>query len=166
MARPIKLTTHKILIDAPRELVFQKLSSIGRGKMKDDNNESSRIILRNENSIIAEFRTKAGLLTYTTIEQIELFPPERITFKHLKGPLHYAEEEFIFNDVDGKTELVHNGEFIWHWFPIIGRLAGLLYTKPTFEKVIAKHFEITKVNCEERAARSHVFPRKETASSS
>ena len=48
MAKPIQLKSHTVLIDAPRELVFQKLSSIGRGKMKGDTNESSSIILRDE----------------------------------------------------------------------------------------------------------------------
>ncbi len=159
MATPIKLRSHKILIKAPRELVFQMMSSIGRGGIKGDTNESSSVLCRDGDHMIAQFKTKAGPMSYTTIEEIDFEPPERITFKHLSGPLHYAWEEFVYRDVDGDTEVVHNGEFIWHPFPLIGKLAGLMYTRPTFERVIEKHMKVIKDAAEERAARSHVFRR-------
>ena len=147
MARPIRLKTHRVLIGAPREMVFQKMSSFGRGRLKGDNSESCRVISRDGNTLIAEFKTRAGPFSYTTIEQVTLEPPDRIIFKHLKGPLHYAWEEFVFNDVDGDTELIHNGEFIWHWFPLIGWLSGILYTRPTFERAVARHMQEIKVGC-------------------
>ena len=157
MARIIQLESHKVRIEAPCEMVFQKMSSFGRGRLVGDNNESSRIISRDDNSLIVEFRTKAGPFTYTTNEQVTLESPKRITFRHLDGPLRYAWEEFVFNDIDGDTELVHNGEFIWRNLPVVGWLGGRLYTKPMFERVIKKHMWQIKVSCEARAARSHVF---------
>ena len=92
-------------------------------------------------------------------------PSERITFKHLKGPLHYAWEEFVFNDVDGDTELVHSGEFIWHWLPVVGWLGGLVYTKPTFERAIEKHMRQIQATCEARASRSRVFSKRKVTQS-
>ena len=118
MANPIKLTAHKVMIKAPRGLVYQTMSSFGRGKIKGDNNESSSVICREDNVIIAEFKTRAGPIRYTTIERVTLEPEERITFEHLSGPLDYAWEEFVFNDVDSDTELIHNGEFIWKNIPL------------------------------------------------
>ncbi len=163
MTKPIKLKSHSVHIKAPREMVFQKLSSFGRGQLKGDNNESSKVLSRDGDTIIAEFKTRAGPFTYTTVEEITLEPSDRITFRHLTGPLHYAWEEFVFNDVDGDTELVHNGEFIWRRLPLVGWLGGLVYTRPMFERVIEKHFEQVKMNCEARAARSHMFRRREPA---
>ena len=163
MASPIRLKIHRVLIKAPREKVFQKLSSFGRGQMKGDNNETSRVLSRDGDTIIAEFKTKAGPVTYTTVEEVTLEPPDRITFRHLEGPLHYAWEEFVFNDVDGDTELVHNGEFIWSRIPLVGWLGGMVYTKPMFERVIEKHLAQIKVNSDAHAARSHVFRRRESA---
>ncbi len=157
MARPIRLKPHKLLIKAPRELIFQNMSSFGRGRLKGDNSETSRVICQYDDHIIAEFKTKAGLFSYTTIEEITLEPPERITLLHLKGPLHYAREQFTFHDVDGDTELSHEGEFIWRRFPVIGRLAGWIYTKPIFERAVARHMEQVRETCEARAVRSHVF---------
>ena len=179
MAKPIRLKTHWVLIKAPCEMVFQKMSSFGRGRIQGDNNESPKVIARDGNVIVAEFRARAGAgpFTYTTIEQVTLQPSdeqvtlepsERITFKHLKGPLHYACEEFVFNDVDGDTELVHSGEFIWHWLPIVGRLGGLgglVYTKPTFERAIEKHMRQIQATCEARASRSLVFSKRKVTQS-
>ena len=161
MAGPIRLKTHRVLINAPREMVFQKMTSYGRGQLKGDGNESSRVISRDGDTIIAEFTTKAGPITYTTLEEITLEPPERITFRHLEGPLAYAWEEFELNDVDGDTELVHRGEFIWRRLPRLGWLGGRIYTKPIFERVVERHMHEIKVTCDTRATRSHVFKRRQ-----
>ena len=110
-----------------------------------------------------EFVTKSGPFRYTTVEEITLYPPERITFKHLSGPLDYVWEEFVFNDVGGyETELIHNGEIIWKKFPFFGWLGGRIYTKPMFERVLEKHMAQIKESCEARAARSRVFARPKT----
>lgn len=157
MARPIRLRPHRVLIHAPRDMVYQKMSSIGSGRLPGDNNESSRVLCRDGNNIIAEFRTRAGPFSYTTIEQVTLEPPERISFRHLSGPLHDAREAFEFRDVDGDTELVHTGEFIWSRLPLVGWFGGIIYTRPMFERVITKHLKQVKTSCEARAARSRVF---------
>ena len=130
MASPIRLNRHSVLIKAPRDMVYQKMSSFGRGRLQGDNNESSRVISREGEVIIAEFKTKAGPFAYTTVEQVTLEPSERITFLHLEGPLHYAQEEFAFTDVNGDTELVHSGEFIWHRLPVLGWLGGCSIQSP------------------------------------
>ena len=78
-----------------------------------DNNESARVICREGDKLVAEFVTKSWIFKYKTVEEVSIEAPNRITFTHLVGPLHYAWEEFVFSDVDGDTELVHNGEFVW-----------------------------------------------------
>ena len=160
MAKPIRLRPHTIPIRAPRELVFQMMSHFGRGRLPGDNNESSKVLERDGNRLIVEFETKALLATYTTVEEINLHPPDRITFVHLSGPLHYASEEFRFEDVDGRqTDLTHSGEFIWSTFPFFGWFGGIVYTRPVFERTIVKHMAQVKQAAEARAARSRVFPR-------
>ena len=156
MARPIKLKTHRVLMKAPCEMVFQKVSSFGMGRLKDDD-EPSRVISKDGNRLVVEFKSKVGLFTYTTLEEIILEPPERITFRHIEGPLHYAWERFTFTDVDGDTELTHEGEFIWSRMPIIGWFGGMVYTRPVFERTVKKHMEQIRLTCEARAQRSHVF---------
>ena len=165
MAKPIRLREHVVPIKAPRDMVYQKMSSFGSGRLQGDNNESSRVISRDGDTIVAEFKTRVGPLTYTTVEEVVLEPPDRISFTHLKGPLHYAWEQFEFRDVDGDMELVHRGEFVWHWLPVFGWLWGWMYVKPLFERLIVKHMRQVRVSCEARAARSHVFRRRDAAPS-
>ena len=147
-------------IGAPRELVFQMMSHFGRGRLPGDNNESSRVLERDGNRLIVEFQTKALFATYATVEEVNLFPPERITFEHQSGPLHCAREEFKFEDVGNRqTDLTHSGEFIWSTFPLFGWFGGVIYTRPVFERTLVKHIAQVKEAAEARAARSRVFPR-------
>ena len=160
MAKPIKLRQHTVRIRAPRELVFQMMSHFGRGRLSGDNNESSKILERDGNRLVVEFKTKALFATYTTVEVVNLYPSERITFEHLSGPLHHASEAFIFEDIYGKeTYLSHSGEIIWSTFPFFGWFGGIIYTRPVFERTIVKHMAQVKQAAEARAARSRVFPR-------
>ena len=160
MAKPLKLKAHTVRIKAPRDLVFQMMSHFGRGRLPGDNNESSKVLERDGNCLTVEFQTKALFTTYTTVEKVNLFPSERITFEHISGPLHYASEQFAFEDVDYKeTDLTHSGEFIWSTFPFFGRFGGVIYTRPVFERTIVKHMAQVKQAAEARAARSRVFPR-------
>lgn len=136
------------------------MSHFGRGRLPGDNNEASRVLERKENRLIVEFQTKALFTTYTTVEEVNLFPAERIEFKHISGPLQYAREVFVFEDVDGAlTHLTHSGEFILNSRPLFGWLAGITYVKPMFERVIVKHLAQVKQAAEARAARSRVFPK-------
>ena len=160
MAKPVRLKDQSVLIDAPRELVYQVMTAFNRGRIAGDNHESSKVISQNGDSLVVEFKTRAGLFTYTTLEDITLHPPERITFKHLEGPLHYSTEEFIFEDVDGQTRLTHTGEIIWNRLPFFGWLGAVIYTRPMFHRVIDHHLAEVKGACEARAARSHVFRRR------
>ena len=100
VARPIELKPHTVVIDAPRELVFQMLTSFRRGRIPGEESERSKLLSEGGNTKTVEFTTKAGPFTYTTIEEVTVYPPDRITFKHLDGPLHFAEEEFTFEQTE------------------------------------------------------------------
>ena len=82
----VKLAKQKVQIDAPRELVFQTLSAFGKGSLPGSEGESSRVVERDGNNIVAEFVSVSGKRTYRTLENVVLYPPERITFSHLQGP--------------------------------------------------------------------------------
>ncbi len=161
---PVQLKTHCVLIDAPREMVFQKMTAFDRGQMPGDPDESSEVLSRDGDSLSVKFRNRAGFITYTSVEQVTLYPPGRITFKHLSGPLHYAYDEFLLEDRDGQTLLSHRGEIVWSRVPLFGWLGAVLYTRPMFERVVARHMAVIKSTCEARASRSHVFRRKDTRS--
>ena len=157
----VKLTDLKVPIKAPRELVFQMLSAIGKGTLPGAQGESSRVLRRDGDTIIAEFLTRSGRRVYRTVEEVKLYPPERMTFRHLDGPLHFAEEEFRLAEVDERTELGYWGEIEYRvpLLPGLGWLIGRFYIKAKYDALIRAHTKNLKAAAEARAARSHVFRR-------
>ncbi len=158
MAKPIKLKSHSVIIDAPRDLVYQMLTSFRRGRIPGDTAESSKLLSEDGDVKTVEFKTKAGPFTYTTVEEVTLDPPNTIGFRHLKGPLHLAEEEFSLDETDdGGTRLTHSGRIVWSRFPFFGWFGGMIYTRPMFHRVIVRHLANVKKAAKARAARSHIF---------
>ena len=90
--KPIQLKTHSVLIDAPRELVFQKMTAFNRGRLPGESSDSSRVLSGEGDTLVVEFKTKEGPISYTTVEDGRLYPPEKIAFEHISGPLHCALE--------------------------------------------------------------------------
>ena len=155
----VPLANMKVLIEAPRELVFQMLSAIGKGQLPGGGGESSRVLERDGNVLSAEFNSRSGNRMYRTLERVELYPPERITFSHLEGPLTYSEEEFILEEQKNGTKLQYGGEIECklRFLPVLGWLAALFYVRPKYNALIRNHMEHLKTAAEARAARSHVF---------
>lgn len=154
----IKLSPQSLYIAAHRELVYQMVTAIGKGKLPGSS-MSSKLISKNEDTIVAEFYTKVGLVTVTTREEMKLEKPERIRYRWLKGPVKHVREEIVFNETDnGGCELAHSGEFDLK-IPLLGWLVGRLYIKRQFEKIVIDHMVEIKEAAEARAARSHLYPR-------
>ena len=146
----VKLADRKLLINAPREMVFQMLSAIGKGSLPGTQGESSRVLERDGDTIIAEFLTPSGKRIYRTVEEVQLYPPDRITYRHLEGPLEYAAEEFNLVQRDTSTELQYRGE-IEYKVPLlagIGWLTALIYVRPKYNAVIRTHMEQLKAAAE------------------
>ena len=155
----MRLADRRLLIAAPRQMVFQMLSAIGKGSLPGSQGESSRVLEREGDTIIAEFLTASGKRTYRTVEKVQLYPPERITYRHIEGPLTFAEKEFSLHERGSGTELQYSGEMGCRIFlmPGLGWLIAMLYVRPKYNEVIRNHMERLKVAAEARAARSHIF---------
>ena len=161
----VQLASQHITIDAPRALVFQMLSAFGRGHLPGDEGESSKVLERDGDQLTVEFITMEGKRSYRTVEEVTLFPPERITFRHLEGPLHYSSEEFRLEEASGGTELSYRGDIRCRlaWLPGVGWLIARFYVRPKYDRVIRQHMERLKTAAEARAARSHLFRRQAPA---
>jgi hypothetical protein len=156
--RSVVLTPHETIVNAPREMVFQMLTAFGRGRLPLSKG-TSRVIEQDGDRLIVEFTTDAIYKTYVTLEEVTLHSPDRITFKHLGGPLDSCDEVFTFEELpDGKTLWRHTGSFRLGW-PVVGDVVGRKVTKRWFERMMRKHMREMKEAIEARAARSHVFKR-------
>ncbi len=160
MPKPIKLRPHAVRIDAPCDMVYQWVSAFGAGGTNAEG-ESSRMLYRDGNDAIVQFKTRSGRTLHNTIEHVKLEPPTEITFLHLEGPLLHAREEFVLEALNGATILSHRGEFIWRKILLAGWLVGMAYVRPAFERVMKRHLRQIKEGCEARAARSRLFPARQ-----
>ena len=115
--------------------------SSGEGKM---------LVERDGNRLVMEFRSRDGRKLYRTLEEVMLYPEERITFRHLEGPLYHSQEEFRFADAESGTTMTHNGEIEcrMHWLPGVGWTVARFYVKRHYERLVLRHMNGLKERAE------------------
>ncbi|HET9494620.1 MAG TPA: hypothetical protein VFR15_10345 [Chloroflexia bacterium] len=133
------------------------VTSVGRGQIPGSRNKARLVERKSEHVLLVEFVTHSGNTVYNTLEEMTLHPPDRITYRHLKGPLPHIWEEIELKDVGikqgrRKTLLLYRGEFRTR--SLLGYLLGPLYIKPLFDRLATEHLQELKQAAEARGARS------------
>ena len=156
----VRLRQQSVTIRAPRSVVFALVSSFGGGVEDGDgaggphgeNDEGKRLVERDGNRLVMEFRSRDGRKMYRTLEEVMLYPEERITFRHLEGPLYHSREEFVFTDMDSGVIMTHNGEIEcrMHWLPGAGWAVARFYVKHHYERLVLRHMNYLKEQAEGR----------------
>jgi len=100
--------------------------------------------------LLLEFVSRDGRRLYRTLEEVMLYPKERITFRHLEGPLKRASEEFQLSEVSRGTHITYNGQIECRtpFLPGAGCLTAFLYVRPKYGNVVKRHMEILKAAAE------------------
>lgn len=138
---------------APRELVFEQISSAYLGRTPRETRAHLEVVERGSDLVVATHYTRVWGYTAETTEAVGFEPPERIRFRHLRGPVPCAIEEFVLVEVDGgdATELTYRGELgIDFW--VLGELAGRLVVVPFWEDTVRDSLEESREQAERRAA--------------
>ncbi len=127
-------------------------ASLGEEDYPGDNGERATVVERKDNRLLVEFMSRDGNRLYRTLEEVNLFPPERITFRHLEGPLHYASEEFRLSEVPEGTRLSYRGQIECRmpWLPGLGWLTARFYVRPKYQGVVRRHMARLKEAAEGR----------------
>ena len=151
---PIELTPRILYIDAHPGIVWEILRSVGKGQLPGSKNRA-RLIEDHGDTLLVEFTSVDGAKERITLEEVTFYPPDRVTYTHLGGPLRSAFEEFLVQPTgNGGTTLRYSGHFEAK-LPLIGPL----YVKPIFDRLVREHIEELKGAAEARAARSRKYPR-------
>ncbi|MFV2039692.1 MAG: SRPBCC family protein [Acidimicrobiales bacterium] len=138
-------------VDAPRELVWQQFTSNYLGRIPRDMRDSLRLIQRGSDMVVASHRSDLGLYTAETVEAVGFDEPERIRFRHLRGPVPYAVEEFRLDEIDENTTLLtYEGELGLDWW-IAGELAARYAVVPVWLDTVTAHVEASIAAVTERA---------------
>jgi hypothetical protein len=138
-------------ISAPRELVFEVISSPYLGRTPRALERKLRVLERSADMVLSEHFTPVGPLVTTTLETVRFEPPQRVHFRLVRGPVPYVVEEFALRETEEGTELGYSGELgtdLW----ALGRWWGALVA-PCWEAAVRDSLSAVKVEAERRAAR-------------
>ncbi len=140
----------EVTIDAPRDVVFEIVSSPYLGHTPREVRGKLEVLERGTDLVVAAHHTRLTFLTSTTVESVGFEPPERISFRLLRGVAPSVTEEFTFREAGSRTVMEYNGELAMDFW-IAGRLAGRFLVAPTWERVVRRHLDDVKRMAEERA---------------
>ena len=131
-------------------MVFQTFFSFGEGHPPNEFGEGATVVERSGNRLLMEFVSREGKRLYRTLEEVNLFSPERITFRHLEGPLRHASEEFRFAEAATGTSITYRGQIECRmpWLPGVGWLVARWYVRPKYERVVKRHMSQLKDTAE------------------
>ncbi len=151
-------TPQEILIQAPPPLVWEMLAATGHGRLPGSPNRARVVEQRSDQAALIEFISPNNGKLLTTLEEVTFYPPDRITFQHLTGPLPYVWEEFRLAPEGAHTRLSYRGTYRAPYGPL-GWLIGPVIIQPIADRLVREHMEEVQHAAEARYARSHVYPR-------
>jgi hypothetical protein len=138
-------------IGAPRELVYDLIASPYLGRTPRAARGHLDVWERGSDMVVARHVTRLSGYSAETVEAVGFERPERVTFRHLRGPVPYAREEFVLSEQGGGTRLVYRGE-IGLDFWIVGSLAARLWVQPVWERAVTTALGDVTARSEELAA--------------
>jgi hypothetical protein len=130
-----------LTIAAPPDHVFAEL------RRMLEQPESATVVSRDEDTMVADFTTKTGLVTLRTRERITFRPPERIDFEHIRGPFKSCSESFILTAADAGTRVTHTADFSLK-VPLLGDFIGRTIVAPRFRAIVLEHLRVVKQRIE------------------
>lgn len=149
-----------IEVAAPVGLLYQMLAAIGQGVQRPG--ERAQILERDGDALVADFWTTIALpfgrsRVVRTREAVRLWPPDRIDYQHLDGPIRGLRETITIESLGQRhSRLVYHGAYTPGG--LAGTLVFRLLSRPALEGAIRAHFADVRARAEARAARSRQFP--------
>jgi hypothetical protein len=137
-------------IEAPRPLVFQQIASPYLGRTPREAREHLQVWERGSDMALARHFSKVGFYTAETVETVRFEEPERVVFRHVRGPVPHVAEEFVLREDGDATLFSYRGELgIDFWF--LGRIAGRRWVVPEWERQVRPQIDQLKERAEARA---------------
>lgn len=145
-----------VRVSAPREVVFEQIATPYLGRAPREAREHLEVVERGTDLVLALHRTPVHWYTAETLETVRFERPDRVSFRHVRGPVPHAEEEFVLEDASGgagggATELRYRGEIgldLW----LVGGLAARLWVRPVWEQRVRESMDEIQRGAEARSA--------------
>lgn len=100
----------RVPIDAPRDIVFDVVSSPYLGRTPVAMQEKLRVLERGTDVVLADHRTQVGPITTSTVEVVTFDAPTQVRFRLVRGPVPHVTEAFDLDEQDGRCVLTYTGE--------------------------------------------------------
>lgn len=146
----------RVLIAAPRELVFEMAAAVG-GSLPGAPPHTSELISRDGDRLVVRYDVPARFGSVRLVEEVLLTPPSRIDYRLVDGPLDRVEEWLTFEEAADGTVVVYGG-VVEHRAPILGPLLARLVAVPRYRAFMTRTLAALKAAAERRASRSHRYP--------
>ncbi len=143
----------RLEVAAPREVVFDVVSSPYLGRTPRALRTKLEVLERGEDLVLAAHHTPVYGLTATTVETVRFEPPERVHFRLVRGPVPHVVEQFELRETEAGTVLEYSGELgadLW----ALGALWGAAVARRWVETVESSLAAI-KDEAERRAQPRH-----------
>jgi Polyketide cyclase / dehydrase and lipid transport len=143
-------------IEAPPEVVFEVISAPYLGRTPRALESKLRVLEQGADMVLAEHFTQIGRLVATTLETVRFEPPQRVSFRLVRGPVPHVTEQFLLRATDAGAELEYSGELgtdLW----ALGRWWGDRVAR-RWEATVRSSIDAVKAEAERRAV--HGRPRK------
>lgn len=139
----------QVEIVAGREAVFAILAEPYLGRQTRAMREKLRVLERGSDMVLAAHYTPIrGRLVACTVETVRFEPPERVTFRLVRGPVPHVVEEFVLSQHGARTRLIYRGELGTDLWGVGQRWGDLVAAK--WEAVVAETFASVKTEVERR----------------
>jgi hypothetical protein len=149
-------------IAAPQVLVFEMASAVN-GTLPGSPPHSAELLDRDGDRLIVQYRTPAYVTELVFVERVHLYPPERIEYEVLEGPLDLVREHLAFDAVDPHRTRVRYGGIVGSGRPLVGTLLARWIAVPAYDRFMRRQLAALKAAAEARAVRSRRFPRPDAA---
>ena len=139
-----------VQVKAPRDVVFEQISGAYLGRTPRRTRDELQVLERSDRMVLAAHHTRLRGLTVTTVETVRFEPPDRIDFRHVRGPVPHVTEHFELREVGDGTEIGYGGELgidLWGLGALWSRRVVRIWNR-----VVQASLEQVKAGAEARAA--------------
>jgi Polyketide cyclase / dehydrase and lipid transport len=100
----------RIAIAAPRERVFDVIAAPYLGRTPRAMESKLHVHERGSDMVLAAHYTQVGRRTTTTVETVRFRPPDRVSFRLVRGPVPHVVESYKLTATAHGTDLRYTGE--------------------------------------------------------